>query len=386
MGRLATLRYSDVAIVLHWLIAFFVLGLLAVGKFMTSLETDDPLRYQLTQWHKTFGLSVLALSVIRLVWRTTHAPPPIDYEAPAWQHRAASYTHVLLYLLTLLIPVTGWIMVSASPLNLDTLLFGVINVPHLPPFDTLPNRADIAEDFEGYHEIASHVLIVLLLMHVGGALKHHLIEKDSVLLRMLPDTASSSFRRTLIATSLIAVVGAGAVFGVAQLNRSTPLLAAGSTAVSFIATVTQAETLGLFSDSTVEASLDFNTPSNSSLTARVPTATVQSSNTQVQGQLPDADWFDSANHPEALFSSTAIEAGSDGGMLVTGTLTLKGTEQEVSFPLTIEQKDDARTASGEFVIDRRDFNIGMGSQSTEEYVSFPVTIRFQFEIDTTSPQ
>lgn len=379
MGRIATLRYSDVAIVLHWLIALCIMGLLAVGKFMVSLEANDPLRFELTQWHKTFGLLVLGLSIIRLLWRSTHAPPSIDYHAPAWQHRAASTTHVLLYLLTLAIPVTGWIMVSASPLNIDTLFFNAIEVPHLPPFDTLPNRAEIAEQFERYHELASHALIALLLLHIGAAVKHHVIEKDGVLLRMLPDTASTSFRRTSLGTVAVLIAGAVALLAYANL-KSTPILAAGDTDVRFTALITQEETVGYFSDASVQASLDFANPANSRLSARVQTASVQSANPQVQNQLPDADWFDAQSHPEALFQSTAFEARDPNSMQVTGTLALKGVEKTVSFVMALQDDQGGQRATGEFTIDRRDFNIGMGSQPDEEYVGFPVSIRFQFEI------
>ncbi|MEM7378662.1 MAG: cytochrome b/b6 domain-containing protein [Pseudomonadota bacterium] len=385
MGRSATLRYSDLAIVLHWLIAASILGLLAVGKFMVSLEANDPLRFELTQWHKTFGLLVLGLSVIRLLWRATHTPPAIDYVAPAWQHRAASATHVLLYALTFLLPVTGWIMVSASPLNIDTLIFGVLEVPHLPPFDTLPNRDEIAEHFAEYHELASHALIVLLLMHAGAALKHHLIEKDGVLLRMLPDTAAPSFRRTLRGTALIILAAGAGLTAYATVFKATPILAAGATEVSFTAMITQEATPGAFTDSTVDAALDFTDPAASRLSARVQTATVQSSNPQVQNQLPDADWFDAATHPEATFESTAIEAAGPDSLAVTGTLTLKGATQPVSFDLTLADEDGVRVARGSFDIDRRDFDIGMGSQADEEYVGFTVTIHFQFEIDTGEP-
>ena len=95
MGRSPSLRYGDTAVIFHWLIAFFIIGLLAVGKFMTQLEENDPLRFELTQWHKSFGISVLVLSVLRIVWRITHKPPPELNTIPAWQQRAAGFTHFL---------------------------------------------------------------------------------------------------------------------------------------------------------------------------------------------------------------------------------------------------------------------------------------------------
>lgn len=133
MGRSTPLRYGDIAIIFHWLIALLIIGLLVIGKYMTGLEENDPVRYELTQWHKSFGIAVLLLSVSRLAWRFTHKPPPEPASLPRWQKHVSGLVHLALYALMLALPITGWIMVSASPLNIDTVLFGVIPWPHLPP-------------------------------------------------------------------------------------------------------------------------------------------------------------------------------------------------------------------------------------------------------------
>ena len=384
MQQSVSQRYGDVAVIFHWLIAFLIIGLLAVGKYMTSLEPDDPVRFQLTQWHKSFGLTVLFLSVLRLLWRFTHRPPADLASIPSWQQSIAGIAHTLLYLLLFALPITGWIMSSASPLNIDTVLFNVITIPHLPPFDQLPNKAQIAEAFHEYHELASHILIAILLAHIGAALKHHIIDKDVTLVRMLPDWASDSFK-TKIAALTFAIGGSTvALMLYAASSNQAALLAAGDSEVSFIADVSGDLTPGIFSDSSVTASIDTENPGNSSIIAVVTTASLSSGNPQVAGSLPDTEWFDVAGHPEARFESTAIIGNDDGTLSVDGNLTIKTNTQSVSFIMTLSEEEGAQVARGEFVIDRRDFDVGMESQGTDEYVGYDVTVQFRFDIGQSS--
>ncbi|MFK8078922.1 MAG: cytochrome b/b6 domain-containing protein [Granulosicoccus sp.] len=383
MQQAAERRYGDVAVIFHWLIAFFIIGLVVVGKYMVGLEPNDPVRFELTQWHKSFGLTVLLLSVLRLVWRFTHRPPPDPDSVPQWQQRIAATVHVLLYGLLFVIPITGWIMSSASPLNIDTVLFNVITIPHLPPFADLPNKAQIAESFHEYHELAGNLLILLLLAHVGAALKHHFIDKDTILVRMLPNWASNAFKGKLTVLGILIVSASTTLYLYAGTSNEAALLAAGESEVSFIADVTGDQTPGSFADSTVTASINTQAPDNSSIVAVVNTSTLSSENAQVEGSLPDPEWFDVAAYPEARFDSTAITANADGTFQVDGNLTIKANTQTISFPMSLTDEDDKQVARGEFTIDRREFNIGMDSQPTDEYVGFNVTIRFRFDISQT---
>ena len=100
-------RYSHVAIVLHWTMALLIIGMLAAGKFMTSLSEDDPLRFSLTQWHKSFGLCILFLTVVRILWRTTHRAPALPVKMRRWERVAAHCSHWAFYLLMIAMPVSG---------------------------------------------------------------------------------------------------------------------------------------------------------------------------------------------------------------------------------------------------------------------------------------
>ena len=380
MSRTTGQRYGDVAVIFHWLIAFFIIGLLAIGKYMTGLEENDPVRFVLTQWHKSFGLTVLALSILRLLWRFTHRPPAPLVTTPQWQERAASAAHILLYVFMLGIPITGWIMVSASPLNIDTVLFNVITIPHLPPFPELANKAEIEHQFRDYHELLGNALIIVLLIHIGAALKHHWKDKDTTLVRMSPKWSSSAFKAKIAALAVAIVGSTAALYIYASSGNQAAILAAGASEVSFIADVTGSQTPGIFAESEVTASIDESNAANSSMVAIVNTASLSSENSQVEGSLPDSEWFDVEGYPEARFESTQITSNDDGSLQIQGELTIKETTMPVDFAMTLEEEGTKQVARGEFIIDRRDFDIGMQSQSNEEYVGFKVTVRFRFDI------
>ncbi len=380
----ASARYDDIAVGFHWLIALLIFGQLAVGKYMTSLPEADALRFGLTQWHKTFGILVLLLATLRLVWRFTHAPPPEPDSVPAWQRRAAHVAHLGLYALLFAVPLTGWILVSWSSFNVDTYLFDVIPWPHLPTPAFVVDGQVSEHALHEWHEIAGNILILILLAHVGAALKHHFIDKDTVLRRMLP-TWSRSWNAKLATFGVaVAAAGTGLFLYAAQSDRAA-LVAAGMSEVGFVALVTGDETPGTFPGSEVEATLDEATPANSSIVARVQTAGVTSANVQMASSLPDAEWFDSEGHPEASFASTAVARTDESTLSVDGTLTIKGNPVDVSFPMVLADEEGKRVARGEFTVDRRDFELGMQSQQSDQYVGYPVVIRFRFDIGPADP-
>ncbi len=185
-----TERYTAVAIALHWLIAIAIILQLASGLWMTD-AIDEPatqnLAFQVYQWHKSLGLTVLILSLLRLLWRLTHHAPGLPGGMAAWERLAAKLTHVLFYVLMIGLPLTGWVVVSASKFGLPTLYWGLFEWPHLPFADMAPDaKAGLEGTFGEVHEMLAYVTIALLVLHIGAALKHHIINHDDVLGRMLP--------------------------------------------------------------------------------------------------------------------------------------------------------------------------------------------------------
>ena len=175
-------RYTPLAIALHWLLALAILGMFAVGLYMSDLPFS-PLRLKLYNWHKWAGVTFLALTLLRLLWRTTHRPPDlpqaITQAMPGWQTRAYHATHSLLYVLFFAVPLTGWAYSSAA--GFPIVWFGQIPLP-----DLLPVNKDLAEMVKPLHALLAYALVGLAGMHIAAALKHHWFDRDGLLSRMLP--------------------------------------------------------------------------------------------------------------------------------------------------------------------------------------------------------
>lgn len=170
-------RYGGVAIAFHWLLAAGLIATFAVGLYMHELPMS-PTRLKLFNWHKWAGVTLLALSVLRLLWRIGHRPPA-DLPAPAWQQRAAHAVHWALYALYLLVPLAGWAYSSAA--GFPVVWLGVLPLPDF----VAPDKA-LAELMKQRHAVLAWTLAVLAALHVAAALKHHFIDRDGLLDRMRP--------------------------------------------------------------------------------------------------------------------------------------------------------------------------------------------------------
>lgn len=189
MSAKANERYTSVAIALHWLIAIMVIGQLAGGFYMHNLPREQAeLKFQLYQLHKSFGVSVLVLTLVRVGWRLTHKPPALPEKMAGWEKFLARGAHLGFYVLLIAMPLVGWAIVSSSPLadSIQTYLFGVIHWPHLPFFEGVEDRKGLSHDFEELHEYLAFAMIGLIGLHVAAAVKHQIIDRDEVLSHMLP--------------------------------------------------------------------------------------------------------------------------------------------------------------------------------------------------------
>ena len=178
-------RYTGVAIALHWLLALVILVMAGVGIYMTDLPVS-PLRMKLYNWHKWAGVSFLVLTVLRLLWRATHRPPPLPQAVtlgmPTWQARAHHATHTLMYVLFFAVPLIGWAYSSAA--GYPIVWFGQIPLPDFIG----PDKA-LAEIIKPLHQLSALALLGLTGLHVAAALKHQWIDRDGLLTRMLPGRA-----------------------------------------------------------------------------------------------------------------------------------------------------------------------------------------------------
>lgn len=181
-----TSRYSSVAILLHWTIATLILLNIWYGWRMSGLK--GMAQFELFQLHKSIGITVLLMSIVRLGWRLIHPAPPYPATMTRIERLAASAMHWLLYGFMIVLPLTGWIIVSASAYNLPTVLFKTVPWPHLGFIHALPMAARLTIDtrFGAIHEWLAWSLLALAAFHAAAALKHHFWNRDDVLSRMIP--------------------------------------------------------------------------------------------------------------------------------------------------------------------------------------------------------
>ena len=173
-----TVRYTRTAKALHWLMAILFFGLLALGFYMHDLPLS-PEKLKLYSWHKWAGVTAFLLVWFRLFWRVTHRPPALPDTMPRVMQFAAHGGHFLLYALMFAIPLSGWLMSSAK--GFQTVWFGVLPIP-----DLLNKNKELGDLLQTVHMSLNLLFAVTIVGHVGAALKHHFIDKDDILTRMLP--------------------------------------------------------------------------------------------------------------------------------------------------------------------------------------------------------
>lgn len=171
-------NYGSVAKFFHWTIALLIIGLLALGFAVTFMD-NMPIQEPLINIHKLFGLLVLTLAALRLLWLLYNPRPPMLSGLASWEKIAAHAVHGLLYLFMFLMPITGWVLSTSAGyipnfLGLEFPLWGI------------PKDKALSGLFFTIHKYAAWGLLTVLVIHVAAALKHHFIAKDNVLRRMLP--------------------------------------------------------------------------------------------------------------------------------------------------------------------------------------------------------
>lgn len=181
-----TQRYTSIAIFLHWLIALLILGQIAGGLYINNLPSGAEGGFELFQLHKSFGLTVLGLTLLRVLWRLVNPVPPLPEAMAFWEKLVARLTHLAFYGLMLAMPLSGWALVSSASRAVPTYYFGLFEVPRIPGLQDLENQREVAGQIAEVHELLAFLALGLLVLHIAAALKHHYVDRDDVLSRMLP--------------------------------------------------------------------------------------------------------------------------------------------------------------------------------------------------------
>ncbi len=181
----APARYDSVAITLHWVIAAGILVQIAMGLGMAHLVLPIGLKFKIYQLHKSVGITILLAVALRIFWRLFRKPPSLPAGMPALARKAAHGMHYLLYLLMLIIPLSGWLITSLSPLHIPTVLYGALPWPFLPVPDGWVSDASEAR-VGAVHAWAAYVILTGVVLHVLAVIRHQFLLKDGTLGRMLP--------------------------------------------------------------------------------------------------------------------------------------------------------------------------------------------------------
>jgi cytochrome b561 len=172
-------RYTLPAVTFHWLMALMMIGAFTMGLIMTDIPGITPTKLKYYSWHKWFGVTILLLAMMRLAWRLSHKPPAYPDTMPGWQQRAATVLHGLLYVLIFAVPLSGYFYSLSA--GIPVVWFGIIELPVL--IDANPELKPV---LKGLHYWLNMTLAACVAGHVAAALKHHFIDRDGILRRMLP--------------------------------------------------------------------------------------------------------------------------------------------------------------------------------------------------------
>ncbi|UPT61673.1 MAG: YceI family protein [Hyphomonadaceae bacterium JAD_PAG50586_4] len=431
MSAEAQQRYTAFAIVLHWAIAIAILLMIPLGWWMgdrieEGVVTDGV--FQAYQFHKSIGLTVLALSLVRLGWRLANPPPPLPPHMPAWERIIAKATHWAFYFLMIALPLTGWLFVSAGwsvhenePLVVATHWFGLIRVPELfgLPHTAESVRAGVAEVSMNVHSKLAWGVIVLAALHVGAALKHHVFDRDEVLTHMVPGLnppfqteapPKNPVRLAILGggLSLIVIALIAGLFAFAGMAADTGANAAqqnstiaigeptpgavpaapeapaaatpalpnawrvdartSSVGFAFVYTddINGAQNFtGRFTNWRADIVFDPADLPGSSANVTIETASATDGVAMHDRALPGSQWFDAAAHPNATYRTTSIRHLGGDAYRAEGELTIRGRTRAVALPFTLTIDGDRASMNARTSIDRRDFDIGKGSDADD---------------------
>ncbi len=409
-------RYSTLAIVLHWLIAAAILLQIVLASRM---EGRTPQAFAVTQLHKSIGITILLLSLARLAWRLMNPPAPLPAAMKRWEKVLSEVVHVGLYVIMIGMPLTGWLMVSASKTAIPTLLYGLVHWPNLPGIAELAPAAKAGAHKVGEvgHGLLAKLVWVLLALHVAGAFKHQLLGKDEpVLGRMAPGAVAGRWlepRLFLIAAAALAVIVLGlwvqpplpaaaplpppapiaeapsepapAPSAAAQTAAPPPAadtgpvawkVQAGST-LAFATTWGGQPVEGRFDKWQADVLFSPDALDRSKVTVSIDIGSVRTGDDQRDASLPSGDWFDTANHPKATFVATKFQKTGPDAFVAHGTLDLRGVKKPLDLPFRLKITGDTAKVTGSASLDRLAFGVGQGEWQATDSIPAKVAVRVQ---------
>lgn len=390
MSTASSSRYTSVAIALHWAMAALLLFMIWLGWNME----DNEARYQL---HKSIGITILFLALARLAWRFANPPPPLPEGMPALEKKASHAVHVIFYALMIGIPLGGWFMVSVSPFQVSTVLYGVLSWPHVPFTEGLVSE-DLYGFVEFFHSKGAWVIIALLALHVAGAVKHEIGKEEGVLKRMLPGLFGKSEPPSLpargavfafggslalfAAIAALPLLGAGASGGgKAPAAAAAPVAAIeanwavdyGASEISFSGLHDGNEFKGTFANWTADVAFDPDALETSEVRVVIDMRSASTGKKLYDDSLKGKEWFALTDHPEATVDLSGFKKAAD-GYEATATLTLKGKAVSVPLQFTLDIEGTQARLQGNAEFSRKALDLGQSSDAEGKWIADTVTV------------
>ena len=381
--------YGSVTRGFHWLTALLILAIIPLGAIANDLPYDTSEQLARKAWlfslHKTLGIAVFLVALLRILWALTQTKPAPLHPQRKLETLAAETVHWLLYGSLVLVPLSGWIHHAA------TTGFAPIWWPLGQNLPLVPKSDSVAAVAAGLHWILGKVMIVSLILHVAGALKHKVVDKDATLRRMItgaPDLAplpEAKHSRTpvLAATAVwVLTMAAGGAAGLYS-GHSTPTPTPAALAEVSSDWIVQEGNIGIavtqfgstvegsFADWTADIAFDPQVVSGPSGSVEVQIAITSLTLGSVTSQAMGPDFFDATQFDTATFSADLI-TGVD-GYTAEGTLTIKGQTVPVTLPFRLSLVEDEATVDANLTLDRRSFGIG-DNMNDESSLGFDVDV------------
>lgn len=380
-------RYGAISITLHWLTAFLILTLMPLGMVAKRLPYETPEQLAQTAWlfsvHKTLGITVFLVALARIIWSISQPKPGPLHPDRKMENFVAQTVHWLLYGSIVLVPLSGWVHHGA------TSGFAPIWWPLGQNLPLVPKSENVAAAFLGAHWVLTKVLGLSILLHMAGALKHHVIDKDATLRRMwfsstqAPKTTgthkhAAPFLAALAIWALALTGGiASGVFNPHDKQRSETLEEVHSQwqvqdgALTITTTLFGSEIAGTFADWTAAISFDETIMNGVAGTVDVTIAIPSLVLGSVTDQAMGPDYFNARDFPNANFIADILPVVD--GYEAQGTLTIRDQSVPVSLAFGMSVKDDSASMRGGLKLDRRDFAIG-ANMADEGSLKFAVDV------------
>ena len=394
MSSSRTGHYTGVAKILHW----FVAGAVVLQFILAQLADNaasDLRELALLANHKSVGITILAVAIVRIAWRVANPPPALPAGMPRWQVTASHVSHWSLYALLLLIPVSGWLMSSASAYSVSWF-----NLFQLPDF--VQPDAGMADVYEEIHEILAKALFVIATLHILAALKHALFDKDDVLHRMLSSTSLGLF--VVVAAAGAAWLGGAGSSSIAPVAATTsagqpadPALAAASGSdlpewdidyessyIRFFGDQAGAEFEGVWESWQAQLRFSGDDLASSAFDVTINTASGNTRDADRDSTLKDPEWFDAMSFPEAWFRASTFTTSDDQGFVADGQLVIKGAAAPAQLYFSVDESGDSRVLTGTAQLNRLDHGVGTGEWEDTEWVG--AAVRVEVRVEATIPE